>query len=118
MLKTFCMVSILLIFALSGCDGSPPAAEATSCEEMAAGLDRDTCLGDRLLALPPTEAEQVRTIGGEIQDGMVRQAAISRWVAEHANEIPKETGESLCQMLGGRDQSYCLKRFLAVHLQR
>jgi hypothetical protein len=49
---------------------------------------------------------------------MVRQAAISRWVADHANEIPKETGESLCKMLGGRDQSYCLKRFLAVHLQR
>lgn len=112
------MVLILFTLMLSGCTGSPEAAVPPSCADMAASLERDTCFGDMVLAMPASEADQVARVGEQIQDGMVRQAAISRWVADHANEIPKETGESLCKMLGGRDQSYCLKRFLAVHLQR
>ncbi|MFT4976171.1 MAG: hypothetical protein ACI8S6_002067 [Myxococcota bacterium] len=111
------MVTIVLALVFLGCDGSSEAGQP-GCASREAGLERDTCFGDLLLALPASEAEQVKAIGSEIQDGMVRQAAISRWVADHANEIPKETGEGLCKMLGGRDQSYCLKRFLAVHLQR
>lgn len=112
------MVLILFMLMLCGCTGSLEAETPPSCDDMEAGLERDTCFGDMVLSMTASEADQVAGIGGQIQDGMVRQAAISRWVADHANEIPKETGESLCKMLGGRDQSYCLKRFLAVHLQR
>ena len=112
------MITILLALGLVGCDGAAGVSEPTSCDARPVGLERDTCYGDQLLALPSTESAQVKEIGILIQDGMVRQAAISRWVAEHANEIPKETGEGLCNMLSERDRSYCLKRFLAVHLQR
>jgi hypothetical protein len=112
------MFLILFMLMLCGCTGSPEADTPLSCDEIEASLERDTCFGEMVLAMTASEADKVEGIGGQIQDGMVRQAAISRWVADHANEIPKETGESLCKMLGGRDQSYCLKRFLAVHLQR
>lgn len=112
------MVSVLLLLGLVGCDGASSVDAPVGCDAMEAGLERDKCFGDQLLALPAAEAAQVEATAPLIQDGMVRQAAVSRWVADHANEIPKETGERLCNMLTGRDQSYCLKRFLAVHLQR
>ena len=85
------MVLILFMLMLCGCTGSPEAETPLSCDDMEAGLERDTCFGDMVLAMTASEADKVAGIGGQIQDGMVRQAAISRWVADHANEIPKET---------------------------
>lgn len=118
MLKALCMVSVLLLLGLVGCGSSSSSDGAAGCDAIEAGLAHDKCLGDQILALPAAEVAAVEATAPLIQDGMVRQAAVSRWVADHANEIPKETGERLCNMLTGRDQSYCLKRFLAVHLQR
>ena len=49
---------------------------------------------------------------------MIRGAAVSRWVADHNNEVAAEEGKKLCQLLDGRDMSYCLRRLSSPHLQR
>ena len=108
-----------VLLLLGGCSGGGTGEQAAAgCAAMAAGLERDDCYQQELLRQPGSAVAVVRETAALIEDEMIRQAALSRWVGEHANEVSKPDGEALCGMLGGRDQSYCLKRFYAAHLQR
>ena len=99
---------------VAGCGGGG----APDCGALAAGLERDQCLHDALLALPAGELGEVEAIAGRIQDRILQQAAVSAWAAAHSGEVPREEGERLCGILEGRDQSYCMRRFSSPHLQR
>lgn len=106
---------IFVLAALATGCGTPAPA---SCDEMAPGLERDVCVGTRLKARPGTELDAVVADVQRIRDPMIKGEAIQTWVGAHANEIPIDSGTKLCNMLEGRDQSYCLRKLNAPHLQR
>ena len=104
----------MLMVLLSACDGSEPAPK--TCAELPAGLERDQCLHREIDALPGAQLEDVLVKAGQIQDPIVRQAALYSWVEAHNNEIPRDRGQALCQMLDGRHQSHCLRLLSSPHL--
>ncbi|MFT5682748.1 MAG: hypothetical protein ACI8RZ_003672 [Myxococcota bacterium] len=108
------MKSLMLIVLLSACDGGEPAAQ--TCDTMAAGLDRDQCFYDEIKAIPGAGIEDVLTRANLIQDRIVRQASVISWMKAHLNEIPRDRGQALCQMLDGQDQSYCMRQLSSPHL--
>jgi hypothetical protein len=95
-----------------GCD------EATKCTDFDEGADRDSCFKEQIQGMDATELEGVKSVALEIDDTMVRSYAVSTWVKDHSNEISLEQGTGLCQLLEGREQSYCLRRLSSPHLQR
>lgn len=97
--------------ACTGSETSVPCAER-------AGLDRDQCVHDELLAVPASEPDQVIAKAGLIEDPMMRHAAVSGWVAAHVNEVPMDKGKELCALLEGRDRGYCERRLSSPHLKR
>jgi hypothetical protein len=104
---------LIVLSVLSGCDGEPAVQ---TCDEMAAGLSRDSCYHDELRAIPGSGIEEVLVKASLIQDQMIRQAAVSAWMKAHLNEIPRDRGQALCQMLDGQDQSYCMRQLSSPHL--
>ena len=98
-------------------DAETPAAAPAGCGAMS-GMDRDRCVHDEIVAVPGAQPDVVVAKAGSIQDPMIRGAAVSGWVAAHANELPKEKGQELCNLLEGRDRSYCQRRLSSPHLQR
>jgi hypothetical protein len=104
----------MLLALLIGCDGSDPAPK--TCDEMPVSLERDQCYHKEIEALPGAGIEDVLTKAVLIQDSIVRQAAVYAWVEDHNNEIPRDRGQALCQMLDGRHQSHCLRLLSSPHL--
>ncbi len=82
------------------------------------GDERDHCYKDEVLALDASQIDEVKSRSELIQDEMIRQFAVSSWVEAHANEISLDQGRVLCDLLEGRDASYCLRRLSSPHLQR
>lgn len=110
------MLAALLWATLLGCGQGSGGEEAATCESLA-GLERDTCLADRLRALPGPELAQVQAIALQIQDGMVRQAAILRWTKDNAGQIPREAGREMCHaLLQDLSRGKCERYIDAVHL--
>ncbi len=99
-----------VVVVAAGCGGAPDCASL-------AGLERDTCLQGQIAALPASAAEEVLALAPSIEDPMVRGAAVSRWVGDHAAALSTEQGRALCALLEGRDGSYCLRRLNAPHLK-
>lgn len=85
---------------------------------MSPSLERDRCLHDQIKQLDAAQASQVLAKAKQIQDPMVRGAAVSRWVADHAGQMPPGLGQELCALLRGRDVGYCQRRLSSPHLQR
>jgi hypothetical protein len=85
---------------------------------MEAGEEQDHCYKEELLAMDASQIDEIQTKSQLISDDMIRQYAVSSWVEEHANEISLEQGRVLCDILEGRDASYCLRRLSSPHLQR
>lgn len=107
-------IVILGGLVLSGCGDPPPA----TCIGSESSFERDRCLHDEIASLPSEQAATVLDKAQAISDPMIRGSAVSTWVSEHANDIPRETGEALCMLLDGRDRSYCQRRLTSPHLQR
>ena len=84
-----------LLWVLVGC---APQTSEVPCEALA-GLERDTCLADQILALPGNDVAAVQALGTQIQDGMVRQAAVLRWTRDNAGQIPREAGREMCHAM-------------------
>ena len=114
----------ILTVLLAACDSSEPAPQ--TCAEMA-GLPKDQCdhqksattrrpEDQKSASLPGALIEDVLAKAGLIQDSIVRQAVVYAWVENHNNEIPRDRGQSLCQMLDGRHQPLCLRRLSSPHL--
>ncbi len=101
----------LLVLAL-------PACQASTCEEMSTGMGRDQCFHDRIAATPPGGAASVVDSAAQIQDPMVRGAAVLSWVKVNGSSVSSSDGQKLCAFLEGRDQSYCQRVLSSPHLQR
>ena len=107
------LLVLTLALGLSiACDSS------TDCSSMDAGDAQDHCYKEEILAMEASQIEEVQAQSALISDDMIRQYAVSTWVEEHANEISLDQGRVLCDILEGRDASYCLRRLSSPHLQR
>lgn len=109
---------ILLVAGSVACGQDDAAPQASAGCDSLSGMDRDRCLHDEIAAIPGSQPDEVVKKAGLISDPMIRGAAVSGWVAEHANSIPAEKGQTLCNLLEGRDRSYCQRRLSSPHLQR
>ena len=115
------VVVLLGLGAVVGCgdDGSASGSKRASgaCDAQT-GMERDRCVHDEILATPGSQPDEVKRRAGLIVDPMIRGAAVSSWVAANANALPREKGQELCDLLEGRDRSYCQRRLSSPHLQR
>lgn len=108
-----CALTFLLLSSILVC-----ACKEKSCESMKPGLDRDHCLHDRLLTISASEWQKVRPTAEQIQDSIVRSAAIHGWVLANSGKCPREEALALCAMLQEPESNTCSKRLLAAHLNR
>jgi hypothetical protein len=92
--------------------------ESQECADLEAGPDQDSCLKDEIQQMDSSRMEDVKDRASLISDSMIRSYAVSSWVKNHANDVALEDGRSLCELLEGREQSYCLRRLSSPHLQR
>ena len=90
----------------------------TACTDLEPGTEQDTCFKDQIQGMNASQLAEVESVALQISDTMVRSYAVSTWVKDHSNEISLEEGTGLCQLLEGREQSYCLRRLSSPHLQR
>lgn len=88
------------------------------CEDEAPGMDRDICLHDRLLEVPAAEAREAIALGRQIQDPVVRGAAVFTWISTHNREADPKVAQELCGLLEGRERSTCGRKLSQVHLRR
>jgi hypothetical protein len=88
------------------------------CEERLPGVERDRCTYEQVLAAPVDHGDQVMAKLMSIQDPIVRGAAATRWVGQHARTLDPALGRALCGTLEGPDQGQCLRRLESAHLQR
>lgn len=102
--------SLLFLAPLSGCGEKPCSALD--------GLARDQCFHDELVLVPADDPDTVIAKAGQIEDQMVRNAAVSAWIKDHVNSVPMDKGRALCGLLQGRDQGYCERRLSSPHLKR
>lgn len=119
--QTSVLVICGLIFALGACgEAATSGGEdgTADCATLSPGPERDRCLHEEIKTLPPSEASAVLEKAQQIQDEMIRGAAVSGWVAEHNADVPQQQGNALCQLLDGRDKAYCQRRLSSPHLQR
>ena len=111
------LVAALLCLAIAGCTGSQATAEP-SCGDLPRGLERDQCYHQEIGTLPAAQVDKVIELASLIDDPMIRGAAVSEWASNHTQELPKEKCQGICQLLEGRDRSYCQRRCSSPHLQR
>jgi len=107
----------VLLTGLLGC-GEAETVEPTDCAAMAAGGERDRCLHEEIKGLGGDQAAEVLEKASLIDDIMIRGAAVSGWISDHNAVVPPAEGQALCELLDGRDRSYCLRRLSSPHLQR
>ncbi len=88
------------------------------CDGMPAGIDRDTCRHDELLALPAAEIAQVQDLATRIEDPVIHDAALHAWIVAHAGEVEPKEAKAVCQSLGDSARHRCLRRITAAHLTR
>ena len=106
----------VFLTALS-CNGTQATKEPT-CEDLDRGLERDQCYHQLIEDLPVSKVDDVIKAAGLIDDPMIRGTAVSSWAANHTQELPKEKCQGICELLEGRDRSYCQRRCSSPHLQR
>jgi hypothetical protein len=99
----------------TGC-GEDPVEAPKECSALT-GPPRDVCLNAEIAQTPGSQPDVVLQKAPLIKDPMIRQAAVSQWVKEHVREIPNEKGQELCNLLEGRDRSYCQRVLSSPHLQ-
>ncbi len=107
--------SIAAWFALAawGCRGA-----SGDCERPGPAYERDVCLHAQIGGLGAGELGLVYAVASEIDDDVVRGAAVNGWVEAHVGEIPQQEGRALCELLSGPQQTYCARRLHSVHLRR
>lgn len=111
------LAQVSLLSALVLGSGAGCGAGAT-CERLAPGMDRDLCLHDRIMALPGEQHADALALARQIQDPVVRGAAVFTWVIQHNREIDPKAGQALCGLLMGQERETCTRKLSQVHLRR
>ena len=107
--------SLLLAAALlAGCQGK----KQQGCDSIEDSGEKDKCLIEEIQRMNGPQMTEVIKKAKEIQDPMIRGAAVSSWVRDHNNEINQRQGKALCEILDGRDRFYCMRRLSSPHLKR
>ncbi len=112
------MMTRILIGMMLLCVGLGCGDESKECSDLESGTEQDTCLKEEIQKMDASQLEAVGTQARQISDPMIRSYAVSTWVKDHSNEISLEQGTGLCELLEGREESYCLRRLSSPHLQR
>lgn len=108
---------MILFFSILfwGCTGE---VAATDCNAMSDSKEKDLCFHEKLVALPPSQINDVIETAKGMSDAMIRGAAVAEWIKRYNNDINQQQGQELCKLLDGRDRSYCLRRLSSPHLKR
>ena len=88
------------------------------CTDQPPGAERDACTYAEVLALPASDGPEVLRRVQSLDDPVVRGAAVTRWVGQHARTLDPDLGRTLCETLEGPDQGQCLRRLQSAHLKR
>lgn len=80
------------------------------------GLARDGCLA----AAVQTAGSASAALAGAapIDDPLVRDAALMRWVAAHRKGLARADGQAVCAALSAPERNACTRRLDAPHLSR
>ena len=105
---------LLAAVALAGCQGK----KQQGCDGIEDSGEKDKCLIEEIQRMNGPQMTEVISKAKEIQDPMIRGAAVSSWVRDHNNEINQRQGKALCEILDGRDRFYCMRRLSSPHLKR
>ena len=88
------------------------------CAQQEDSKERDRCFGEELKTLTGKELSKAIEIAKQMEDPIIRGAAVDGWVKDHVNEINQQKGQQLCALLDGRAMSYCQRRLSSPHLKR
>lgn len=83
------------------------------CEERA-GLERDTCLSERMAVEEDIDAATALAV--QLEDRIVRHAAVLTWVEAH-RDADRQKLQALCALLDGDHAVICARRVDAAHLR-
>lgn len=106
---------LLLSMLFLGCTGEEVVKDCSTITDSKA---KDLCFHDQLVALSPSQVDEVISMAKGMDDSMIRGAAVAEWIKLYNNEINQDKGQELCKLLDGRDRSYCLRRLSSPHLKR
>ena len=109
------MLSLLLMMA---CSSGAKDQKGADCATITDSKQQNTCLHEQLLSMPASDISKIIELANTISDPMIRQAAVSKWIKEHNNDVNQQQGQQLCTLLDGRDRSYCLRQLSSPHLRR
>ena len=104
-----------MLLLLLACD--PGTADAPGCDTLT-GLARDQCLYETIRAMSDARPEDVRAQATQIQDAVIREAALLGWVKAHGCDHPRESVLPFCDLIEGSLQGKCRRRLDAIHLCR
>ena len=88
------------------------------CAQMKESIERDRCFSNEFKTLTGKQLAKAIEIAKEIDDPIIRGAAVDGWIKDHVNEINQRKGQELCALLDGRAMSYCQRRLSSPHLKR
>ncbi len=97
--------------------GGLASCSRSVCGDEAPGTARDACHYEQIRALGPDQVNQVDTLARQIEDSVVRSAAVDYWLRDHRAEVAREDGKALCELLEAGAAGRCLRSFSAAHLQ-
>lgn len=107
--------SLVLVLLHGAC--ALPAAQPADCAALPAGRERDVCWQAEIGAVPPEAADTVPALVAEIEDPVVRDAAVLTWLDDNRDRVSPRQGEALCRLLHATRAQSCLRRLQAAHLQ-
>jgi hypothetical protein len=88
------------------------------CDELEEQLARDKCYYQQLGAAEDASLEAVQLTIGEIDDPLIRSAAVLAWLDAHALEVSPEQAHGLCEVLEWNAYHYCQRRYSTPHMRR
>jgi hypothetical protein len=83
----------------------------------ATGQERkDICYAESIHHAPTLSADQVRALARNIDDDLIRAAAVEAWVKDVRGNVPLSSTLSVCGLLDAEEEKLCVNRASAVHL--